>query len=72
MSHGDFMSAKTNAIRLVEKAGIPYSEKFYEYSEDDLSGNHAAQVLGLPEEQVFKTLVARGDRHQCFLHPCVL
>ena len=56
------MSAKTNAIRLVEKAGIPYSEKFYEYSEDDLSGNHAAQVLGLPEEQVFKTLVARGER----------
>ena len=29
---GDSMSAKTNAIRLVEKAGIPYSEKFYEYS----------------------------------------
>ena len=56
------MSAKTNAIRLVEKAGIPYSEKFYEYSEDDLSGNHAAQVLGLPEEQVFKTLVARGEK----------
>ena len=56
------MSAKTNAIRLVEKAGIPYSEKFYEYSEDDLSGNHAAQVLGIPEEQVFKTLVARGER----------
>ena len=56
------MSAKTNAIRLVEKAGIPYLEKFYEYSEEDLSGNHAAQVLGLPEEQVFKTLVARGER----------
>ena len=56
------MSAKTKAIRLVEKAGIPYSEKFYEYSEDDLSGNHAAQVLGLPEEQVFKTLVARGEK----------
>ena len=37
-------------------------EKFYEYSEEDLSGNHAAQVLGLPEEQVFKTLVARGER----------
>ena len=56
------MSAKTNAIRLVEKAGIPYLEKFYEYSEEDLSGNHAAQVLELPEEQVFKTLVARGER----------
>ena len=62
MGCGDSMSAKTNAIRLVEKAGIPYLEKFYEYSEEDLSGNHAAQVLGLPEEQVFKTLVARGER----------
>ena len=54
------MSAKTNAIRLVEKANIPCEEKFYAYSEDDLSGAHAAQVLGTPEEQVFKTLVARG------------
>ena len=54
------MSAKTNAIRLVEKANIPCEEKFYAYSEDDLSGAHAAQVLGIPEEQVFKTLVARG------------
>ena len=56
------MSAKTNAIRLVEKAGIPYEEKFYEYDESDLSGSHAAQVLGMPEEKVFKTLVARGER----------
>ena len=56
------MSANTNAIRLVEKAGIPYEEKFYEYDESDLSGIHAAQVLGMPEEQVFKTLVARGER----------
>ena len=56
------MSAKTNAIRLVEMAGIPYEEKFYEYDESDLSGIHAAQVLGMPEEQVFKTLVARGER----------
>lgn len=54
------MSAKTNAIRLVEKANIPCEEKFYAYSEDDLSGARAAQVLGIPEEQVFKTLVARG------------
>ena len=36
--------------------------KFYEYDESDLSGIHAAQVLGMPEEQVFKTLVARGER----------
>lgn len=56
------MSAKTNAIRLVERAGIPCSEKFYDYDENDLSGIHAAQAIGMPEEQVFKTLVARGER----------
>lgn len=56
------MSTKTNAVRLVEKAGIAYEEKFYDYDESDLSGSHAAQVLGLPEEQVFKTLVARGAK----------
>lgn len=56
------MSTKTNAVRLVEKAGIAYEEKFYDYDESDLSGTHAAQVLGIPEEQVFKTLVARGNK----------
>lgn len=56
------MSTKTNAVRLVEKAGIAYEEKFYDYDESDLSGTHAAQVLGIPEEQVFKTLVARGAK----------
>ena len=56
------MSAKTNAIRLVEQAGITCREAFYEYDEKDLSGIHAAEAVGLPPEQVFKTLVARGDR----------
>ena len=56
------MSAKTNAIRLVEQAGIACREAFYEYDEKDLSGIHAAEAVGLPPEQVFKTLVARGDR----------
>ena len=49
-------------MRLVEQAKIPCRECFYEFDESDLSGTHAAQVLGLPEEQVFKTLVARGER----------
>ena len=61
-SSGDDMSAKTNAIRLVEQAGIACREAFYEYDEKDLSGIHAAEAVGLPPEQVFKTLVARGDR----------
>lgn len=56
------MASKTNAVRLVEQAKIPCREAFYEYDEQDLSGNHAAQAIGLPEEQVFKTLVARGER----------
>lgn len=56
------MGSKTNAVRLVEQAGISCIEQFYEYKEDDLSGMHAAQVLGMPPEQVFKTLVARGPK----------
>lgn len=56
------MATKTNAVRLVQQAGIPCREQFYEYDERDLSGTHAAEVLGMPPEQVFKTLVVRGDR----------
>lgn len=56
------MSAKTNAVRLVERSGIPCREALYEFDEKDLSGIHAAQALGKPPEQVFKTLVARGER----------
>lgn len=60
--HGDKMATKTNAVRLVEQAGLPCREDFYEYDEKDLNGVHAAQALGFPEEQVFKTLVARGSK----------
>ena len=56
------MAGKTNAVRLVQQAGIPCREHFYEFDEKDLNGNHAAQALGFPPEQVFKTLVARGER----------
>ena len=56
------MAAKTNAVRLVEQAGIPCREAFYEFDEKDLSGLHAAQAVGMPPEQVFKTLVARGEK----------
>jgi len=58
--NGDSMSAKTNAVRLAEAAGIPLRETFYEYDEKDLRGTHAARAIGMPPEQVFKTLVARG------------
>lgn len=57
------MAGKTNAVRLLAQAGIPCKEVYYEFSEDDLSGLHAAQAMQLPPEQVFKTLVARGERN---------
>lgn len=56
------MATKTNAVRLVQQAGIPCREAFYEFDEKDLNGNHAAAAIGMPGEQVFKTLVARGER----------
>lgn len=56
------MSSKTNAMRLLQQAKLPYIERFYPYDASDLSGLHAAQALGMPAEQVFKTLVARGER----------
>lgn len=59
---GDDMNAKTNAVRLVEQAKIPCREAFYEFDEQDLNGMHAAEALHMPPEQVFKTLVARGER----------
>ena len=45
----------------MEQAGIPCREASYDYDENDLNGMHAAEGLGLPPEQVFKTLVLRSD-----------
>lgn len=59
---GDYMAEKTNAVRLVQQAKIPCREAFYDFDENDLSGTHAAAAVGMPPEQVFKTLVARGER----------
>ena len=56
------MATKTNAVRLVQQAGIRCREEFYEFDEHDLNGNHAAAAIGKPAEEVFKTLVARGER----------
>ena len=56
------MATKTNAVRLVEAAGISCRESFYEYDEKDLRGTHAADAIGMPQEQVFKTLVTRGEK----------
>lgn len=56
------MSTKTNAVRLVQQAGIKYQESFYDFDVNDLSGIYAAEAIGFPPEQVFKTLVTRGVR----------
>ena len=60
-------SAKTNAMRLLDAAGISYGMAEYEVDESDLSGVHAADELGVPAETVFKTLVARGDGNGLFV-----
>jgi len=53
---------RTNVMRLLDAAHIPYRTAEYAWDERDLSGAHAAEAIGMPPEQVFKTLVARGDR----------
>ena len=53
---------KTNAMRQLDTAGIAYRTVSYEYDEQNLSGLHAAEQVGIPAEQVFKTLVTRGDK----------
>ena len=53
---------KTNVVRLIERENIAYTIKEYEVDENDLSGVHVAIQLGQPVEQVFKTLVLKGEQ----------
>src|SRR5690349_21918670 len=53
---------KTNAARILDTLGIPYELREYEVDPDDLSAETVAAKVGMPAEQVFKTLVAKGDR----------
>lgn len=53
---------KTNAARLLDSLGIAYELREYAVDPEDLSAESVARKVGLPPEQVFKTLVARGDR----------
>lgn len=61
---------KTNAARLLDKAGISYSLVPYEVDPDDLAATHVARQLGEPIERVYKTLVLEGDRNGHFV--CVV
>ena len=58
---------KTNAMRLLDSAGLDYEMASYDYDESDLSGVHAAAELGVAPEIVFKTLVTRGDGNAFFV-----
>ncbi len=53
---------KTNAMRQLDTAKIPYEVLTYEVDESDLSGTHIAAEIGLPLDMVFKTLVSKGDK----------
>lgn len=54
---------KTNAMRLLETQKIEYELLTYEVDENDLSGEHIANEIGFPYEQVFKTLVTKGEKN---------
>jgi Cys-tRNA(Pro)/Cys-tRNA(Cys) deacylase len=53
---------KTNAVRILESQGVAYETREYKVDAEDLSAPKVAEAIGLPAEQVFKTLVARGDK----------
>ena len=57
------MAQKTNAARLLDQMGVRYELREYAVDPDDLTAETVAAKVGLSAEQVFKTLVARGDRH---------
>lgn len=53
---------KTNAMRLLEQANINFKTVEYEVDENNLAGEHVADIVGIPYEQCFKTLVAKGEK----------
>ena len=61
---------KTNAARLLDRAGISYELVPYEVDENNLAASHIAEQVGEPIEQVFKTLVLHGDKAGYFV--CVI
>lgn len=58
---------KTNAMRMLDQSNIPYETGEYEYDESDLSGEHVADYLGISKEEIFKTLVTRGNDNELYV-----
>jgi len=58
---------KTNAARLLDSLGVHYELREYDIDPDDLAAESVAAKIGMPPEQVFKTLLVRGERNgPCF------
>ena len=55
------MTEKTNAMRLLESAGIEYELRTYAFDQEDISAERVAELLSMAPEQIFKTLIVRGD-----------
>ncbi len=60
-------TARNNAVGLLERLGVPFELREYEVDPEDLSAETVASKVGMGPEQVFKTLVARGDKHDVCL-----
>ncbi len=58
---------KTNAVRVLDRLGIRYELREYEVDPDDLSAGTVAAKIGIPPEQLFKTLAVQGDRNGIYL-----
>jgi len=54
---------KTNAVRLLDSLGVHYELREYEVDPNDLAAESVAAKIDMPPAQVFKTLLARGDRN---------
>jgi len=64
------MSDKTNAARILDRMKIKYDLVEYTVDPENLAADHVARELGEPIEQVYKTLVLRGDKNGVFV--CVV
>lgn len=53
---------KTNAVRILDSNNIQYELFEYEFNEDEIDAVSVANKINAPHEQVFKTLVATGDK----------
>ena len=61
---------KTNVMRLLDAARIVYETGTYEVDENDLSGSHAADLMGVDHDRMYKTLVLKGEK-QGYLVCCI-